>query len=61
MASYEGHLEVVKYLHEAGGKELLMLTDYVSAPVVCATVCVCVCVCVYVCVCVCVWMRGVFA
>ncbi len=30
-ASFEGHFEVVKYLHEAGGKELLMLTDKVSA------------------------------
>ncbi len=57
MASEEGHLEVVKYLYEAGGKELLMLEHNVSASVVCATVCMCVCVCV----CVCVWMRGVFA
>jgi hypothetical protein len=31
MASMYAPLEVVKYLHEAGGKELLMLTDKVSA------------------------------
>jgi hypothetical protein len=29
-ACYNGHLEVVKYLCEQGGKELLMLTDKVS-------------------------------
>ena len=35
MASQYGHLEVVKYLHEVGGKELLMLTKDVSEGVVC--------------------------
>jgi hypothetical protein len=31
MASGQGHLEVVKYLCEQGGKELLMLTNKASA------------------------------
>jgi hypothetical protein len=30
LACQEGHLEVVKYLYEQGGKELLMLTINVS-------------------------------
>ncbi len=30
MASQNGHFGVVKHLCEIGGKELLMLTDYVS-------------------------------
>ncbi len=30
-ASFNGHLEVVKYLYEVGGKELLKLNDNVSA------------------------------
>jgi hypothetical protein len=64
-ASDKGKLEVVKYLHEAGGKELLMLTDKVSACSVrvwcvcvsarfggvCAFVCICVFVCVYMYIC----------
>jgi hypothetical protein len=29
-ASEGGHVEVVKYLYDLGGKELLMMTDYVS-------------------------------
>jgi hypothetical protein len=44
MASFEGRLEVVKYLHEAGGKELLMLIDVVSAcgvRVWCERACLC--------------------
>ena len=35
-----GHLEVVRYLYDVGGKALLMSTDKVSV-----TACVCVCVC----------------
>jgi hypothetical protein len=44
-ASQYGHLEVVKYLlDQEGGKELLMLTDKVSAcGVRVCSVCVCVC------------------
>ena len=30
-----GHLDVVKYLREVGGKELLMLTEHVSEPIMC--------------------------
>ena len=30
MASAGGHMEVVKYLYDLGGKELLMMTDEVS-------------------------------
>ena len=42
---HEGRLEVVKYLCNQGGKELLMLTDYVSDFImdVCAHVCACMC------------------
>ena len=29
-ASYGGHMEVVKYLYDLGGKELLMMTRKVS-------------------------------
>ncbi len=40
-ASKGGHLDVVKYLHECGGKKLLMQTDDVSWDVA-SDMCVCV-------------------
>ena len=41
-ACERGPLEVVQYLHDVGGKELLVSTDNVSV-----TACVCVCVCIH--------------
>jgi hypothetical protein len=38
-ASKGGHIEVVKYLCEVGGKELVMMTDMVSAECLFAHVC----------------------
>ncbi len=62
-ASQAGHIEVVEYLHDVGGRELLMMTDHVSVWDVRLHVgmrhtrlrvtmaCVCVCICVISCTC----------
>jgi hypothetical protein len=48
-ASREGHLEVVKYLCEQGGKELLMLTGgEVSGLLDLGMLCMRLCMCVHV-------------
>ncbi len=61
-ASWGGHLEVVKYLCEQGGKELLMLTDKVSGLWdVCAGICSDVWLCAtcgFACVCTCSFIVG---